>query len=318
MTFSIVIPAYNGAKYLERTLLSVINQTRKPDEIIVHDDNSSDETRLVCDKYQAEISYYLNTEGPSGFVNGWNRAIQFAKGDYISILHQDDIFYPTFLEEAERVLNQNPEIQHLFAVCDYIDETDKVTLSLNNEKLFNPKKLKSQKYSGKEYVAAYQQTYNGIPHIHRCPGVITHRTIFEEGCNYNPAAGHIADDDFFYRVGQFTDVIGLLQPLAAYRLHQESETGSIGDIKLVQRLAKDYIYQVEQWENSSFIDNLFFQKGAIKFLTRLYMYAYKTKDVLVKDYANVLYADLKEIKLDKVDYTSKIKLKVAKIINDLR
>ena len=318
MKYSVVIPAYNGAKYIERTLLSVINQTRKPDEIIVHDDNSSDETRAICEKYASKISYYLNDDGPSGFVNGWNRAVQFAKGDYISILHQDDIFYPTFLEEAENALHQNPDIRHLFAVCDYIDETDKVIASLNNHQLFNSKKLKLQKYSGKEYVAAYQQTYDNIPHIHRCPGVITHRTIFEDGCNYNAAAGHIADDDFFYRVGQFSDVIGLLQPLAAYRLHQESETGSIGDIKLVQRLAKDYIYQVKQWENSNFMDNIFFKKGAVKFLTRLYMYAFKTKDVLVKDYANVLYSDLKDIKLDKVDYTSKIKLKVAKIINNLR
>ena len=316
MTFSIVIPAYNGAKYLERTLLSVINQTRKPDEIIVHDDNSSDETRAICEKYDIEISYYLNEDGPSGFVNGWNRAIQFAIGDYISILHQDDIFYPTFLEEAEKALNQNPDIRHLFAVCDYIDEIDKVISSLNKHQLFNPKKLKNQKYSGKEYVAAYQQTYNEIPHIHRCPGVLTHRTIFEEGCNYS-AAGHIADDDFFYRVGQFTDVIGLLQPLAAYRLHQESETGSIGDIKLVQRLAMDYIYQLKQWEDSSFIDDLFFQKGAMKFMTRLFMYAYKSKNTLLKDYANVLYADLKEMKLDRVGYKSKIKLEVVRIINNL-
>lgn len=132
------------------------------------------------------------------------------------------------------------------------------------------------------------------------------------------AAGHIVDGEFFYRLVQFTDVIVLLQPLAAYRIHSESETGSIGDIKLVERLAKDYIFQIKQWENSTFIDNFFFQKRAIKFLTRLYMCAYKTKDVLVKEYANVLYADLKEIKLDKADYTGKIKLKVAKIINNLR
>jgi glycosyltransferase involved in cell wall biosynthesis len=318
MTFSIVIPSYNGAKYIERTLLSVINQTRKPDEIIVHDDNSSDETRAICEKYASKISCHLNVEGPSGFVNGWNRAIQFAKGDYISILHQDDIFYPTFLEEAEKTLNQNPDIRHLFAVCDYIDENDIVILSLNKHQLFNPKKLKTKKYSGKEYAVAYQQTYDEIPHVHRCPGVITHRTIFEEGCNYNSAAGHIADDDFFYRVGQFTDVIGLLKPLSAYRLHQESETGSIGDIKLVQRLAKDYIYQVKQWENSSFIDSLFFQKGAVKFMTRLFTYAYKTKDALLKEHAKVLYADLKEMKLERVEFKSKIKLEVARIINNLR
>jgi len=313
MTFSIVIPAYNGAKYIEKAILSAINQTRKPDEIIVHDDNSSDETRAICEKYAQQISYYLNEDGPSGFVNGWNNAIQYAKGDYISILHQDDILYPTFLEEAKQALNENPSVRHLFAICDYINENDEITATL--EGCFNDEE---KIYNGKEYATAYQKTYNGMPHIHRCPGVITHRSIFEEGCRYNAAAGHIADDDFFYRVGQYTDVIGLLQPLAAYRIHSESETGSIGDIKLVERLAKDYIYQVKQWENSSFMDNLFFQKEAIKFLTRLYMYAYKTKDVLLKESANLLYVDLKNIKLNKVSYASKIKLEVAKIITNFR
>lgn len=59
-----------------------------------------------------------------------------------------------------------------------------------------------------------------------------HRDIFKV-CQYREEAGHIADDDFFYRVGQYTDVVGILSPLASYRLHSKSETGHLKNMQLV-------------------------------------------------------------------------------------
>lgn len=129
MIFSIVIPAYNGAKYIEKAILSALSQTRKADEIVVHDDNSTDSTRQICEKYIHEIVYYLNPDGPSGFVNGWNKSISHAKSDFIAILHQDDLLYPTYLEEAEQALISNPDVRHLFALCDYIDDKDNIITS---------------------------------------------------------------------------------------------------------------------------------------------------------------------------------------------
>ncbi|MEI6680041.1 MAG: hypothetical protein WCL21_15610 [Mariniphaga sp.] len=136
-----------------------------------------------------------------------------------------------------------------------------------------------------------------MPHIHRCPGVITHRTIFEAGCNYNPDAGHIADDDFFYRVGQFTDVIGILKPLAAFRIHKSSETGSIGDPELALRLANDYLFQIKQWKNSSFLDSeskYYFIKNALKFKRRLLGYGLKHNNLTTIQEALTISAQLKK------------------------
>lgn len=313
MTFSVVIPAYNGEKYIEKAILSALNQTRKPDEIIVHDDNSTDETRVVCEKYSSEVVYCFNPDGPSGFVNGWNRAVSFAKSDFITILHQDDLLYPTFLEEAEQVLKKNLDVRHLFALCDYINKNDEITSTL--ESCFTEDK---KVYSGKEYVTAYKKTYNGNPHIHRCPGVITHRSIFEEGCLYNASAGHIADDDFFYRVGQYTDVVGLLKPLAAYRIHSESETGKVETIELVKRLAYDYVYQVKQWENSTFLDKddrKYFEYWAIKYLLRLNLYNIKFNDQKLKEEARVLIEQLATAKLGCFTLEEKLKMKIIKLLN---
>lgn len=275
MTISIVIPAYNGEKYIEKTILSALNQTRKAEEIIVHDDNSKDSTAVICKRFSSQIKYYLNDNGPSGFVNSWNQAIKLANSDYITILHQDDILYPTFLEEAETAFLKYPQARHLFTLSDYISASDKIIANGELAVINHYKIGETLLFSGRDYVKDYQKSFPGVAHLHRCPGVITKRSIFEAGCYYNPKAGHIADDDFFYRIGQFTPVIGVIKTLAAYRIHDESETGRIGDVILVARLSKDYIFQLFQWKNSDFITSdlySFFLQNAYKYTNRLLGY----------------------------------------------
>lgn len=281
MTFSIVIPAYNGESYIEDAILSALNQSRKADEVIVHDDNSRDSTAAICKKYQPYIKYYFNEYGPSGFVNAWNKSINLAKCDFISILHQDDLLSPSFLEVAEYALKRNPEVQHLFTLCNYIGKNSQL-LADGEEALKRYYPIGSfVTFSGQTYLKAYQKTYSGLPHIHRCPGVLTHKSVFESGCYYNPDAGHIADDDFFYRIGRFTPVIGIMRSLAAFRIHLGSETGQKADIDLVERLAKDYVFQVKQWHGSDFLDHdasKYFEFWAARYIFRCYYYAVKKKD----------------------------------------
>lgn len=273
MTFSIVIPTYNGERFIEQTLTSAICQNRLPDEIIVSDDNSTDGTLKICEKYIGKIRIYTNTKGPSGFVRGWNNAIAKATGEYICILHQDDLLAPTFLKEAEKSLRKYPEIKHFFVPCNYIDE--------NNNIIWEPDYCDGEAhiYSGLEYVNAYQML--GSPHIHRCPGVITHREIFNV-CQYRTEAGHIADDDFFYRVGQYTNVLGLLRPLASFRMHEKSETGHLEDTILVKRLIHDYQYQLHQYPHNVLFNMShyhFFRAQKKKFIRRLIAYGIKKCNV---------------------------------------
>lgn len=237
MKFAIVIPTYNGATYIEEALLSALNQTRKPDVIIVSDDNSTDDTLEICSCYKDIVRICKNENGPSGFVEGWNNAIRLVEDGFVAILHQDDLLAPTFLEEIEKAINLHPDVKHFFVPCNYIDSNG----AIKREPDYCDGTI--HRYSGIEYADAYRTI--GCPHIHRCPGVVTHKSIFAK-CQYRSEAGHVADDDFFYRVGQYTDVVGILKPLASYREHEKSETGHLANIKLVSRLANDYIYQAEQ------------------------------------------------------------------------
>lgn len=269
MTFSIVIPTYNGADFMAQAIKSALSQTRPADEVIVSDDGSTDETMSIAQKFGDKIKIFRNPNGPSGFVQGWNNAISHATMDYISILHQDDLLAPTFLEEAEKALIQYPKVRHLFVPCHYIDE--KGTITSTPDFCDNTVKY----YTGKQYVKAYYTL--GSPHIHRCPGVITHRDILKV-CQYRPEAGHIADDDFFYRVGQYTDIIGLMKPLASYRIHSKSETGHISDIELSKRLLCGYDFQLKHFkENTLFDDGIhhYFRYWKLRYMRRIIGYGIK-------------------------------------------
>lgn len=242
MTFSIVIPTFNGEKYISEAIESALSQTRPADEIIVSDDNSTDRTLEISSRYGDRIKIFKNLAGPSGFVNGWKNAIEKATSDYIAILHQDDLLYPEFLREMENAIKIYPATGHLFATCDYIDGSTRVIKEGANEGTI-------QLFTGKAYADCYQFTPG---HIHRCPGVLTRQDIFQH-CNYRVEAGHIADDDFFMRVGQFTNIVGILKPLAAYREHTDSETGRLSELKLNRRLHEDYIFQLNQRSSNPLI-----------------------------------------------------------------
>src|SRR6476469_1300094 len=97
---SIALCTYNGSKYLEKQILSIINQTYKNIEIIVVDDCSSDNTfeitQILASKYE-QIKSYRNTEN-IGFNKNFEKAIKLTTGYFIAISDQDDIWLENKLQ----------------------------------------------------------------------------------------------------------------------------------------------------------------------------------------------------------------------------
>lgn len=238
---SIVIPVHNGVSYLVDAIRSALAQEFPADEIILVDDASTDESASVVHsaEFAGKLKYFYNKQ-PTGFVDAWNRAVGLASGDFVTILHQDDLLHPSYLQSIHAALARFPEVRHLYTACNYIDENGVVTPRPNSE--FNHDR--PTLYSGSGYAENY---FNGVlhnRHIHRCPGVTTQRYLLMEQCSYRKEAGHIADDDFFMRVGAHTDVIGISKPLASFRVHSESETGKLRSLS--STLARDYLFQMRE------------------------------------------------------------------------
>jgi glycosyltransferase involved in cell wall biosynthesis len=108
---SVLIPSYNSALFLDETIQSVLNQTFQDYELIIIDDCSSDNTDEVVQKYlhNEKIQYHKNEQN-LGLAGNWNKALAYAKGDYIKFLMSDDKFHPDLLKKFVDVMDQHPGV----------------------------------------------------------------------------------------------------------------------------------------------------------------------------------------------------------------
>ena len=97
--FSVVIPIFNSEKFLSDTIKSVINQKNKKTEIILVNDNSSDNSKKICSFYKKKFSFIklINNKINHGVGYCRNQAIKNAKGKYIVFLDSDDGIKETHL-----------------------------------------------------------------------------------------------------------------------------------------------------------------------------------------------------------------------------
>jgi len=110
--FTIVIPTYNGESFLKEAILSVQEQTRLPDELIIVDDASTDGTVELASKLAEECGFPLviiqlreNSGGPSKPIN---TGVAKAKGDFVLVLDQDDVLASKALANLEDAFLNNP------------------------------------------------------------------------------------------------------------------------------------------------------------------------------------------------------------------
>jgi glycosyltransferase involved in cell wall biosynthesis len=243
MTFTVGIPVHNGVRYLRSALDSALSQLRPADEILVIDDASTDGSAelLQSDKYRMKFRLLRNA-APTGFVDAWNRVIDHSVSDFVTILHQDDLLDPRYLQQIESALNVFPQARHIYSGYTVIDHEGR---ELHTSPL--PHSSKPILFPGREYAHQYLKGVLANAHIHRCPGVTTERKLLLEKCSYRREAGLIADDDFFLRVGEFTDVVGISQPLSFFRIHRDSATGRLASLS--HKLAEDYLFQTRYYRS---------------------------------------------------------------------
>ena len=138
---SVVMCTYNGARFIREQLDSILNQTYPIYELIVQDDCSTDETVEIVKEYQVrfpqvDIKIYIN-EKNLGFNRNFLTAIQKAKGEYIAIADQDDIWYKYKIEkQIETIGNKNLCCSAYYAGENYADSNKYLLTPLfNSERL---------------------------------------------------------------------------------------------------------------------------------------------------------------------------------------
>lgn len=120
---SIVMPAYNCAHYIGETIQSVLVQTYEDWELLIVDDQSTDNTPKVVDEFatQDDRIRYIELEKNSGVAVARNRGIEEARGNYIAFLDSDDLWKKDKLEKQIRFMQEH-QYAFTFTSYDLIDE----------------------------------------------------------------------------------------------------------------------------------------------------------------------------------------------------
>jgi glycosyltransferase involved in cell wall biosynthesis len=108
---SILIPTYNYAHYLDEAITSALNQSFTDFEIIIVDDQSTDNTDEVVTPYLSDkrVRYFKN-EKNLGLSQNFNESLKYARGEYIKYLLADDLLHPSLLEIFVPIMDANPKI----------------------------------------------------------------------------------------------------------------------------------------------------------------------------------------------------------------
>lgn len=112
MKYSFVLPAYK-ATFLRESIDSILNQTYKDFELIVVNDASPEDLSSIVNSYSDErIRYYINGKniGGTDLVAQWNHCITYAKGEYLILASDDDVYHPDYLEKMDVLVDKYPEV----------------------------------------------------------------------------------------------------------------------------------------------------------------------------------------------------------------
>ena len=153
---SIIIPAYNAEKYIEKCLDSIINQTKKELEIIVVNDGSTDNTESIVKNYKDKrIKYFKNKN--QGIGKTRNFGIEKATGKYIMFIDSDDYIEKNECEKLYyKAENNNLDI----VICDFYKVYDSGEIEQIHTPNFNDSSLKDNPDIITEYLCPWAKLYN--------------------------------------------------------------------------------------------------------------------------------------------------------------
>lgn len=207
---SVVMPAYNGEKYIREAIESVLNQTYNNLELIIVEDCSADDTLYVIQKYQdTRIHLYVNTEN-KGIAYSTNLGIHNSNGKYIALLDDDDVALPKRLEWQVDFMEKHKEVDVLGGRSAMID-AEGAFIRYDKEPIYNSNYIHAN-------LLFYNKKFaNGTTMI-RSDFIKKHNLEYQDGCL------GMQDFKFFIdssKVGTLATVDYLIH---LKRIHEDEET----------------------------------------------------------------------------------------------
>ena len=201
MKISVVMPVYNGEKYLKEAIQSILNQTERDFELLVVDDGSTDNSEVIAKSFNDNRVKIINKDH-SGLIDTLNLGFDKAQGDFIARMDADDISEPNRFQKQLEVMEKEN-----IAICGTQAKTINEKGEVIGEFSYPP-----LSWSGIKYY-----TLRGNPFIH--PSVMIRRDILNKVGNLHKFFRHAEDYELWTRIVYKHKAINLPDQLLRYRIH---------------------------------------------------------------------------------------------------
>lgn len=197
MRFSVIVPIYNGEKYLEYCLDSIKNQSFNDYEVILINDGSTDCSAIICEKYVHIDSRFKVIHKPNGgLINSRKKGSEIAKGEYIVCVDCDDAITENLLEIMNDIIEKNTPDIICYGLKTFTDECEgKISVPQFNEGLYKTD-LKKELL---KYILfdTDQEKFNYGRLLYGVPLKIVKRSIFTKNIENIPEDITIGEDTVF-------------------------------------------------------------------------------------------------------------------------
>lgn len=204
------IPTYNQAAFIGATIESLLRQSRPPDEIVISDHQSTDDTAKIVEGFAPRVRYVQPPVGTS-YGGQWNFTLSQLKSRWITLLSSDDIAYPNYVESILQGAERSPRAVLVRGAWNEIDShgATLVTRRLLGVKSISPprRNLLDQKYGPKASFAAWAVSRDAWL---RCGGVPEYIESFNDWA-------------FFVRLAPYGDFVYQPEIIAGYRVGHDGD-----------------------------------------------------------------------------------------------
>jgi glycosyltransferase involved in cell wall biosynthesis len=206
---SVVTPSYNQVKYLEETILSVLNQTYPNIEYLVVDGGSSDGSVELLKQYDDRISWWVS-EPDQGQTDAINKGFARASGEVYAWLNSDDLYHPDAVSEAVEYFESHPEVGLVYGDANFIDTNGRVIGKFNAQQ------------------TSYQRLRRGGVYIPQ-QAAFWRANLWDEVSPLDPSFYFAMDYDLWVRLARITEIRYTSRLWAYFRLHDDAKTISADD-----------------------------------------------------------------------------------------
>lgn len=212
---SVCIPVYNPGAFLSLAIDSVLAQTLTDFELVIVDDASTQPVEAMVVRYcDSRIRFEKNVRN-LGLVGNWNRCIALAKGQYVTIFHQDDLMTPENVARKVVLLDTHPNIGFVYS------NVARVGVSGDRLGCYPIQQPQSDLIlSGQQLFEMVARVGNPIP----CPTVMARSECFRRLGGFDPRLPFATDLEMWLRLAAHYDIGYIATELISLRVHSDQET----------------------------------------------------------------------------------------------